>query len=133
MLDPPFAACIVITNHCIMATAREDLQLPFTTCGQKEREKLLCYIEEGQVGFDATLQGPFGTRKGTYVHTSNWVSTTHALCRFFFLLFLMQHLTASFYKITSLFNHYTSLFTFSSLRRLHSIRKVSYQLIISNY
>ena len=47
-----------------MATAREDLQLRLATPGQKDRKQLLEYIEKGQIGYDATLQGPYGTRKG---------------------------------------------------------------------
>ena len=47
-----------------MATAREDLQMKLATPGQKDREQLLDYIEKGQIGYDATLQGPYGTRKG---------------------------------------------------------------------
>ena len=47
-----------------MATAREDLQLELATPGQKDRKQLLEYIEKGQIGYDATLQGPYGTRKG---------------------------------------------------------------------
>jgi hypothetical protein len=50
-----------------MATAREDLQLKLATPGQKDRKQLLEYIEKGQIGYDATLQGPYGTRKGVYV------------------------------------------------------------------
>lgn len=49
-----------------MATAREDLELKWATPGQKDREQLLDYIEKGQIGYDATLQGPYGTRKGEY-------------------------------------------------------------------
>ena len=50
-----------------MATARDGLQLhiPLMTAGNKKvRDQLLQYIEEGQVGFDATLQGPYGRRRG---------------------------------------------------------------------
>ena len=47
-----------------MATVREDLQLELATPGQKDRKQLLEYIEKGQIGYDATLQGPYGTRKG---------------------------------------------------------------------
>ena len=49
-----------------MATAREDLQLKLATPGQKDRKQLLEYIEKGQIGYDATLQGPYGTRQGVY-------------------------------------------------------------------
>ena len=49
-----------------MATAREDLQLQLATPGQKDRKQLLEYIEKGQIGYDATLQGPYGTRKGVF-------------------------------------------------------------------
>ena len=51
-----------------MATAREDfeLQVPRSSdsSGKKGRDQLLQQIEEGQVGYDATLQGPYGTRRG---------------------------------------------------------------------
>ena len=53
-----------------MATARDDLQLhiPLRTAGNKKvRDQLLQYIEEGQVGFDATAQGPYGRRRGADV------------------------------------------------------------------
>ena len=52
-----------------MATAREDLELhvPCRGTGKKNREQLLQQIEEGQVGYDATLQGPYGTKKGVCV------------------------------------------------------------------
>ena len=52
-----------------MATARDKLHLnvPLKTAGDQERDSLLQYIEKGQVGFDATLQGPYGTRKGVYI------------------------------------------------------------------
>lgn len=58
--------------HCrsaSMATARDKLHLnvPLKTAGDQERDSLLQYIEKGQVGFDATLQGPYGTRKGVYI------------------------------------------------------------------
>ena len=52
-----------------MATAREDLQLKLATPGQKDRKQLLEYIEKGQIGYDATLQGPFGSRQGVYLYT----------------------------------------------------------------
>ena len=31
---------------------------------EKHHEQLLRYVEENQVGYNSTLQGPFGSRKG---------------------------------------------------------------------
>lgn len=55
-----------------MATAREDLQLQLATPGQKDRKQLLEYIEKGQIGYNATLQGPYGTRKGAFVISEHY-------------------------------------------------------------
>lgn len=59
--------CLYRWQYKTMATARDDLLLrvPLRTAGHKDRDQLLQYIEEGQVGFEATLQGPYGTRRGT--------------------------------------------------------------------
>ena len=61
----------------LMATAREGLQLRLVT--PRHREQLLHYIEQGQIGYDATLQGPYGTRKGVCTSVHKNPSQIHLL------------------------------------------------------
>ena len=68
-----------------MATARDSPQLHVPLkdtedTGEQNREQLLQYIEKGQVGYEATLQGPYGTRKGVCTCTSGIILTEFSFC-----------------------------------------------------